>query len=439
MNNHFRLGLAFIAVIAVVFVLGTVPTTTNPAHAQNPAAPNACPTPIKKNWRIKGNCGTTASASFLGTTDNQPLVFKTNNSERMRLAENGNLGIGTTSPAAKLHIAGAEEGLRLQGPASGAPNSAFVSWNDSSGTAIGYVGDASYGDTDTYLTSYVSNVHIYTPAGGVLMAGANGRVGIGTTSPDAKLTVRGEGNTVGTFSLMVRNSDGTLLLAARDNGLVYIGPLGASTTTHACLHTTADTSKYFVGCSSAAEYVPTIDSGKGYPETADLVSIVPVVKNPYGDTHGPFTVQKSAKACDTNLLGFIVKPESGADGAKLNDHYLPLAIYGYFPAKVTMENGAIKRGDPITSSSKAGYGMKATSACKVIGYALEDANAEGTIQVFADSGENAASEVVTLRGQLNTLTQENIALKQSLAAIEARLAALEQTAPLARNTTFAER
>ena len=107
-------------------------------------------------------------------------------------------------------------------------------------------------------------------------------------------------------------------------------------------------------------------------------------------------------ACDSNLLGFIIKPESGADGVKLNDHYLPLAIFGYFPAKVTMEAGVIHRGDPITSSSKAGYGMKAPGGCKIIGYALEDANAEGTIQVFADIGENAATDVAAFRRRNGT-------------------------------------
>jgi hypothetical protein len=47
------------------------------------------------------------------------------------------------------------------------------------------------------------------------------------------------------------------------------------------------------------------------------------------------------------------------------------------------------------SSSKAGYSMKATSACKIIGYALEDA-----IQVFVQHGETAASEVAALRAQV---------------------------------------
>ena len=86
---------------------------------------------------------------------------------------------------------------------------------------------------------------------------------------------------------------------------------------------------------------------------------------------------------------------------------------------MTTENGAIKRGDPITSSSKPGYGMKATQACKIIGYALEDAEQDGTIQVFAHLSENATGEVQSLRTQVQQLKEQN-------AALEARLNAIEQ-------------
>jgi hypothetical protein len=162
------------------------------------------------------------------------------------------------------------------------------------------------------------------------------------------------------------------------------------------------------------------------------VSIVPASANPYDDHHAPFVVQKAMTPCDSNLLGFIVNPESGADGTKLNDHYMPLAIYGYFPAKVTVENGAIQRGDALTSSSKPGYAMKATGACKIIGYALEAADRDGAIQVFAHQGENAASEVASLRAQLDELKQQNDAMSARLAAIE-RSQAPAQSALLPRD------
>ncbi len=116
-----------------------------------------------------------------------------------------------------------------------------------------------------------------------------------------------------------------------------------------------------------------------------------------------------------------MNPELGADGAKKNDHYLPLAIYGYFPAHVTVENGAIHRGDALTSSSKPGYAMKATQACRIIGYALEDADQEGTIQVFAHLAENAAGEVASLRAEVKSLEERNASLEARLNAIEEAL------------------
>src|SRR5437763_6774516 len=40
-------------------------------------------------WALTGNTGTTAATNFLGTTDNQDLVVKTNNIERMRVSPGG--------------------------------------------------------------------------------------------------------------------------------------------------------------------------------------------------------------------------------------------------------------------------------------------------------------------------------------------------------------
>lgn len=42
----------------------------------------------------------------LNNIDNGPVLFSTNNSERMRILANGNVGIGTSTPTNKLHILG---------------------------------------------------------------------------------------------------------------------------------------------------------------------------------------------------------------------------------------------------------------------------------------------------------------------------------------------
>ncbi len=49
-------------------------------------------------WNISGNPGTNSSTNFIGTTDNQDLVFKTNNTETARIvASTGDIKIGSTT------------------------------------------------------------------------------------------------------------------------------------------------------------------------------------------------------------------------------------------------------------------------------------------------------------------------------------------------------
>jgi hypothetical protein len=58
------------------------------------------------NWSLKGNSGTDSTVNFMGTIDGKPLIMKTNNTERLRINSNGNVGIGTATPTAKLNVDG---------------------------------------------------------------------------------------------------------------------------------------------------------------------------------------------------------------------------------------------------------------------------------------------------------------------------------------------
>jgi hypothetical protein len=55
-------------------------------------------------WSLTGNAGTNPTVNFIGTADRQPLVVRTNNSERMRVTEDGLVGIGTATPADQLSV-----------------------------------------------------------------------------------------------------------------------------------------------------------------------------------------------------------------------------------------------------------------------------------------------------------------------------------------------
>ena len=65
--------------------------------------------------------------------------------------------------------------------------------------------------------------------------------------------------------------------------------------------------------------------------------------------------------------------------------------------------------------------MKATEACKIIGYALEDANREGKIQVFADLSDCAAPQVSKLQDQLTSLRRDNLAIQKENKSLQSRL------------------
>jgi hypothetical protein len=56
-------------------------------------------------WLLSGNQQTDPDTDFLGTTDAQPFVIKTNGAEAVRVATDTRVGIGTPNPAGQLHVA----------------------------------------------------------------------------------------------------------------------------------------------------------------------------------------------------------------------------------------------------------------------------------------------------------------------------------------------
>lgn len=55
-------------------------------------------------WKTLGNTGTNPATNFLGTIDNQDLVIKTNNTERVRVLSTGEIGINTATPVLSLQV-----------------------------------------------------------------------------------------------------------------------------------------------------------------------------------------------------------------------------------------------------------------------------------------------------------------------------------------------
>jgi hypothetical protein len=86
-----------------------------------------------KPWGTYGNANTNPTNNFIGTSDNQALVFRTNNAEVMRILTSGNIGIGTTTPANKLHIVATADPLRIEGLQTSATSDSVVTVDAATG------------------------------------------------------------------------------------------------------------------------------------------------------------------------------------------------------------------------------------------------------------------------------------------------------------------
>jgi Chaperone of endosialidase len=160
-------------------------------------------------WDVMGNAGTTPAANFLGTTDAQDLVIKTNNLEAVRVNTVGNVGIGTTgllNPDVKLEVVStntlnAASMLRLSRNVGATPGFIDFFSNALAGQWNGLVsnGDKSIifnNDNDPSVDAPTGLViapwcGLTNPTGGLkgLKIMENGNVGIGTNNPIVKLDV----------------------------------------------------------------------------------------------------------------------------------------------------------------------------------------------------------------------------------------------------------
>src|SRR4030095_893506 len=64
--------------------------------------------PTKKSsaqtWNLAGNASTNPLADYLGTSDAQPLIFRTNATESIRITSGKLFGIGANNPTYKVQI-----------------------------------------------------------------------------------------------------------------------------------------------------------------------------------------------------------------------------------------------------------------------------------------------------------------------------------------------
>jgi hypothetical protein len=139
--------------------------------------------------------------SVFGNTAYYGVLFKTNNATRMKITNAGLVGIGTNNPSTELHVKGAGTVAQFEGTG----GNAFIQFTDSDDGTLAFIG-ADGGDLkfQTPTGSYSDKLTIKN----------DGKVGIGTSNPSAKLHV--VGSTSGDSVLKVDGTNGTLFEVVDD-------------------------------------------------------------------------------------------------------------------------------------------------------------------------------------------------------------------------------
>jgi hypothetical protein len=112
------------------------------------------------------------------------------------------------------------------------------------------------------------------------------------------------------------------------------------------------------------------------------------------DPSSPGKFLKSAEPYSTSAAG-IYSTKPGTVGRRQatprTADEVPMAMMGIVPTHVTAENGPIRPGDLLVTSSTVGYAMKGTDRNKMLGAVV--GKALGSL----DSGKGVVEVVVTLQ------------------------------------------
>ncbi|MGN6618354.1 MAG: tail fiber domain-containing protein, partial [Ilyomonas sp.] len=173
-------------------------------------------------WNLGGNA--VSSLQNLGTTTNYDLPFITNGIEAMRITTSNNVGIGTTTPTAKLDVNG---NFRLSGafmPNNSAGTAGYILQSNGANTAPTWVarvngwnlGGNSVTSLQTLGTTTNYDLSIITNGTEAMRITTNNNVGINKTAPTEKLDVTGNFRLSGAF--MPNNNAGTTGYILQSNG-----------------------------------------------------------------------------------------------------------------------------------------------------------------------------------------------------------------------------
>ena len=152
---------------------------------------------------------------YITGANDTSLTLATNGSASLTVLDNGNVGIGTTTPSRQLSV-----------QTSSATSMSLVAGT----TSLAYytLGDANDDNYAQIILDNSTNILQIQNGGGTVIANrgitldSSENVGIGTSSPGARLQVNGSTSDTSATGFIVRNSSGNSLFSVRNDGRIDI-------------------------------------------------------------------------------------------------------------------------------------------------------------------------------------------------------------------------
>ncbi|HPT66158.1 MAG TPA: hypothetical protein PK257_02510, partial [Candidatus Woesebacteria bacterium] len=348
------------------------------------------------NGLILTNTDSTAKSWYLASLGNSPgeygpakgfsIYDETSNAVRFAISANGNIGIGITSPTAKLHV---YDTTTLSSLALFRNNTDGVAIEIKSiGTDRALIKSGA-GDS---LNFGVANSDV--PSLTIL---SSGYVGIGTTAPSRLFTVYGNGTTNGVAYFESTDAGKTrpvVVVKSAGTGStgVFIQFLNSSNSIIGRIRSGSSTSTVYgtSGTNDLAEYV----LGDEPTEGTDLIAF-------HGDKFGKARPGEKIAGTYSNYGTFV-----GNESLASQENSILLALRGIVDVKVSSDHGPISAGDNLAISNIPGVAAKATQSGYIVGQALEsysnpNTSTVGLVKVMINPGYYEADLSLTSTGQIN--------------------------------------
>ena len=283
----------------------------------------------------------------------------------LTIRTDGNVGIGKPNPREKLEVSGR---LRIsEGSQLTFGGHLYLSKQDGLPGRGQWHVNVAPNNALNFVESGIADYRLVIKHGG--------NVGIGTNDPIIKLDVRGGWIGSGDNSQTVGGWRLGRWPASSPNTWVYLSRTDTSSNEQRTYQDLAVGALWAAGdqrfgsASDLAEMTPV--KSEDNLEPGDVV----VIAEPEDDR---VLLAKSNKGYDSKVAGVVSDTKSaglvigGCHTEDITRNYIkPIALAGRFLTKVTLENGSIKAGEFLTTSSTPGHAMKASQSGYVIGKALQ--------------------------------------------------------------------